>query len=43
MFPAGRQPEHDELIEITWDEVLEEFEECNLALSYAPNSMFNKS
>jgi hypothetical protein len=42
MFPQAPQSEHDELVEITWDEFFEEFENRNLALLYERDSMFNK-
>ena len=42
MFPNAPQSEHDELVEITWDEFFEEFDKRNLALLCEPNSMFNK-
>jgi hypothetical protein len=42
MFPDAPQSEHDELVEITWDELFEEFEKRNLALLYDEKSMFNK-
>jgi hypothetical protein len=42
MFPDAPQSEHDELVEITWDEFFEEFEKRYLALLYDEKSMFNK-
>ena len=42
MFPHAPQSEHDELVEINWDEFFEEFEKRNLALLYDPDGMFNK-
>ena len=42
MFPQAPQSEHDELVEITWDEFFDEFDKRNLALLYEPDSMFNK-
>jgi hypothetical protein len=42
MFPNAPQSEHEELVEITWDEFFEEFEKRELALLYDENSMFNK-
>ena len=42
MFPNAPQSEHDELVEITWDEFFEEFDKRNLALLYEPDSMFKK-
>ena len=34
MFPNAPQSEHDELVEITWDEFFEEFDKRKLALLY---------
>jgi hypothetical protein len=42
MFPQAPQSEHDELVEITWDEFFEEFDTRELALVYDDRSMFNK-
>jgi hypothetical protein len=42
MFPQAPLSEHDELVEITWDEFFEEFDKRNLALVYDDRSMFNK-
>jgi hypothetical protein len=42
MFPKAPQSEHDDLVEISWEEFFEEFEKRELALLYDPNSMFNK-
>jgi hypothetical protein len=42
MFPDAPQSEHDELVEITWDEFFEEFDTRNLALLYEKDGMFNK-
>jgi hypothetical protein len=42
MFPNAPQSEHDELVEISWDELFEEFDKRELALLYEPDSMFNK-
>jgi hypothetical protein len=42
MFPKAPQSEHEELVEITWDEFFEEFEKRELALLYDDKSMFNK-
>jgi hypothetical protein len=42
MFPNAPQSEHDELVEISWDEFFEEFEKRDLALLYDEKSMFNK-
>jgi hypothetical protein len=41
MFPQAPQSEHEDLVEITWDEFFEEFEKRNLALVYDPDGMFN--
>ena len=42
MFPDAPQSEHDELVEISWEEFFEEFEKRKLALLYDPDGMFNK-
>lgn len=42
MFPKAKQSEHDHLVEITWDEFFEKFEESGLALIYEEDSNFNK-
>jgi hypothetical protein len=42
MFPQAPQSEHEDLVEIAWDEFFEEFEKRNLALVYDPGGMFNK-
>jgi hypothetical protein len=42
IFPQAQQSEHDELVEITWDEFFDEFDKRNLALVYDERSMFNK-
>jgi hypothetical protein len=42
MFQDAPHSEHDELVEISWDEFFEEFEKRQLALLYEPDSMFNK-
>jgi hypothetical protein len=42
VFPQAPQSEHDELVEITWDEFFEEFDTWELALVYDDRSMFNK-
>ena len=42
MFPKAQQSEHDNLVEISWDEFFKEFESRELALLYDKNSMFNK-
>lgn len=42
MFPEAKQSEHGSLVEITWDEFFEQFEESNLAFLYEEDSNFNK-
>jgi hypothetical protein len=42
MFPKAQQSEHGSLVEISWDEFFEQFEESGLALIYDENSNFNK-
>ena len=42
MFPQARHSEHESLVEISWDEFFEEFDERELALLYDEQSMFNK-
>ncbi len=42
MFPDSPQSEHQSLVEISWDEFFEQFEESNLALLYEPDSLFSK-
>ena len=42
MFPEAPQSEHDQLVEISWDEFFREFENRKLALLYEPDSMFSK-
>ena len=42
MFPDAPKSEHQALTEIGWDEFFDEFEARNLALLYAPDSMFSK-
>ena len=42
MFPQARQSEHENLVEISWDEFFEEFDKRELALLYDEKSMFNK-
>lgn len=42
MFPHNKQSEHASLVEITWDEFFDQFEESNLALLYEEDSLFNK-
>ena len=42
MFPDAPNTEHDQLVEISWDEFFREFEDRKLALLYEPDSMFSK-
>jgi hypothetical protein len=42
MFPKSKHTEHDNLVEISWDEFFKEFDERKLALIYDPHSMFSK-
>ena len=42
MFPDAPRSEHDSLVEITWDEFFEQFEESKLALLYEEDSLFSK-
>jgi hypothetical protein len=42
MFPEAAQSEHGALVEISWDEFFEEFEDRALALLYEEDSMFSK-
>ena len=42
MFPDSRQSEHQALVEISWDEFFEQFEESALALVFDPKSRFSK-
>lgn len=42
MFPDARQSEHDNLVEISWDEFFDEFDQRKLALVYEKDSNFNK-
>lgn len=42
MFPKAPQSEHDNLVEISWEEFFREFEERELALLYDPNGRFSK-
>lgn len=41
MFPQAQQSAHEALVEISWDEFVEEFDKRELAL-YDEQSMFNK-
>jgi hypothetical protein len=42
MFPDAPQSEHENLVEIPWEEFFEEFDSRGLALLYEEDSMFNK-
>ena len=42
MFPDAPQSEHDNLVEIEWEEFFREFEERELALLYDPDGRFSK-
>jgi hypothetical protein len=42
MFPKSKRSEHESLVEISWDEFFQEFEQRKLALIYEPHSMFSK-
>jgi hypothetical protein len=42
MFPDDKHSEHDALVEISWEEFFDEFEQKHLALVYEPDSMFSK-
>ena len=42
MFPDAPQSEHESLVEISWDEFFEQFEESKLALLYEEDSLFSK-
>src|SRR5689334_2055951 len=42
MFPDNPQSEHAALVEISWDEFFEQFEESQLALLYEEDSLFSK-
>jgi hypothetical protein len=42
MFPDAPQSEHENLVEISWDEFFKEFEERKLALLYDKDGRFNK-
>ena len=42
MFPDNPQSEHQSLVEISWDEFFEEFDERKLALLYDEKSLFSK-
>ena len=42
IFPKAQQSEHENLVEISWDEFFEEFEKRQLALLYDEDGLFNK-
>lgn len=42
MFPGAAQSEHDNLVEISWEEFFREFEKRDLALLYDPDGRFSK-
>lgn len=42
VFPDNPRSEHDALVEISWDEFFDEFEERQLALLYDPDGLFSK-
>ena len=42
MFPDNPQSSHQALVEISWDEFFEQFEESQLALLYEEDSLFSK-
>lgn len=42
MFPDNPHSEHDQLVEITWEQFFRQFEESRLALLYDENSLFSK-
>jgi len=42
MFPDNPESEHGSLVEISWDEFFEQFEDSQLALLYEENSLFSK-
>jgi hypothetical protein len=42
MFPDNPRSEHDNLVEISWDEFFEKFDEKELALLYDEDSLFSK-
>lgn len=42
MFPDAPNSEHDDLVEISWDEFFQEFETRRLALLHDPASLFSK-
>ena len=42
MFPNSKQSEHQHLVEISWDEFFEQFDDSKLALIYDKDSLFSK-
>ena len=42
MFPDAPNSHHDHLVEITWEEFFQEFEDKQLAMIFDENSLFNK-
>jgi hypothetical protein len=42
MFPKAPHSEHENLVEISWEEFFKEFDERKLALIYDPDGMFSK-
>lgn len=42
MFPDNSKSEHDDLVEISWDEFFQQFEKSSLALVYDAKSNFSK-
>jgi hypothetical protein len=42
MFPNSPQSEHQSLVEISWDEFFDQFEDSKLALMYEKDSLFSK-
>ncbi len=42
MFPDNPRSEHQALVEISWDEFFEQFEESQLALVYEEDRLFSK-
>ena len=42
MFPDAAQSEHDNLVEISWEEFFRQFDESELALLYDPDGRFSK-
>lgn len=42
MFPDAAQSEHENLVEISWEEFFREFESRQLALLYDPDGRFSK-